>query len=180
MNRAPRSARPRNFAALCRGALCRRALGFALCPSVLLLLASCVPLELKDHSDAGRRRGLLGHWHDQYMQGASYAEGDTVYKADGTFTSSYESTAPGLSAQQPTRRASVRWAGKWRIENGQLIEDILTTSDATRTPADRPMIRSIAQLDSARLLLRNGTGNVNAYARKKPAPPSVSYTPSSG
>lgn len=141
------------------------------------VLAACVPVEMKDHTDAGRRRGILGHWYDQYMQGANYAQGETIYKSDGTFSSAYESIAPGTSVQQPTQRSNVRWGGKWRIENAQLIEDITSTSDAARTPADRPMIRSIAQLDNQRLLLRNGTGNVNAYARKKPAAPTVTYTP---
>ena len=140
------------------------------------LLAACATTNYQETSDAARRRQLLGHWYDQYLQGANYARGDTLYRPNNTFTSTYLSVSPGTGPAEPARREEVHWSGKWRVENGQLIEDITETSDASRTPADRPMVRAIGRIDAAHLVLRNFSGNANEYARKRPPLPKVSFT----
>jgi hypothetical protein len=137
------------------------------------------PRKKIDTSDEARRRFIVGNWYDHYISGMSFADGVSTYNRDGTFSVDYKSVAPGISADHPTQTQETIWSGKWKIEQGQLYEDITKTSAPEQTPADRPLIRGIARLDHDAMLLVSGNGNGNSYSRKKPKPMGVTFTPNS-
>ena len=143
---------------------------------VTLLLVACATPNYQETSDAARRRQLARSLVRPVPAGRQLRPGDTVYRPNGTFTSTYQSVSPGTGSAEPARREKVHWSGKWRVENGQLIEDITEHQRRIAHSRRPPLVRAIGRIDADRLILRNVTGNVNAYARKRPPLPKVSFT----
>ena len=126
------------------------------------IVGCAAPITPANNADAAMAKQLIGPWehvHGNPKQ-SWLKSGEYVFKRDGTFTSVAHGVGNGLNLR-------IHVEGKWRIENGFLVEEVTKISHPQFAPVGLVTRDRIVALRDGSLSTRTPEGNEWRMRRKR-------------